>query len=151
MTKLCSACLLGAKCRFDSKSKANKKIIELSKKETLIPVCPEHLGGLPTPRESAGIHGGTGYDVLEGKATVRTVNNGTDVTENFVKGANAVLQIAKCMNIKEVILKQKSPSCGCGKTWQLDDCFTNHIIDGDGVTTALLKKNSIKVIPEDVF
>jgi len=49
--KICSGCLLGIECRYDGKSKPNKKIIELSKKETLIPVCPEQLGGLPTPRE----------------------------------------------------------------------------------------------------
>jgi len=142
--RLCSACLLGIKCRYDGDSKPNKKVINLAKKEILIPVCPEQLGGLPTPREPAEILG-DGSEILEGKAKVIT-RSGRDVTQNFIRGAEQVLKLAKLLNVKEVIFKQKSPSCGCGKIF--NGAFSNTLIDGDGVTTALLKKNGVKVISE---
>lgn len=134
--KLCSACLLGVKCRYDGKSKLNKKVIKLARKESLIPVCPEQLGGLPTPREPA-----------EQKGKKVLTRSGRDITHYFTKGAQKVLAIAKLLNIKKAILKQKSPSCGCGKIY--DGTFSGRVIKGDGVTTALLKKNGIKVLSED--
>jgi len=143
--KLCSVCLLGIKCRYNSESKPNEKAIELFKKETLIPVCPEQIGGLPTPREPSELTG-DGSKVLEGKAKAVT-KSGRDVTENFVRGAEEVLKLANLLNVKEAILKQKSPSCGCGKIY--DGTFSNRLIEGDGVTTALLKRNGIKVISEE--
>ena len=144
--KLCSACLLGIKCRYNGKSKTNKKVLKLVKKEVLIPVCPEQLGGMATPREPAEIVGGDGRDVLKGEAKVVT-KSGKDVTENFVKGARQVLKIAKLFGIKEAILKQKSPSCGCGKIH--DGTFSGKIIKGYGATASLLKKHGIKVISEE--
>jgi uncharacterized protein YbbK (DUF523 family) len=134
--KICSLCLLGIKCRFDGESKTNAKVIELAKKETLIPVCPEQLGGLPTPREPVEQKGGRVFTI-----------SGRDVTENFKKGAEQVLQLVRLLGIKEAILKQKSPSCGCGKIY--DGNFSGTVIKGDGVTTALLKQNGIKVISEE--
>lgn len=134
--KLCSACLLGVKCRYDGLSKENEKIIALSKKEILIPVCPEQLGGLPTPREPAEQHKGEVF-----------TKSGKKVTTNFKRGAEEVLKLAKLYKIKEAILKQKSPSCGCGKIY--DGTFSGKIIPGDGVTAALLKKNRIKTFSEE--
>jgi len=134
--KLCSACLLGIRCRYDGKSKRNRKVIELTKKEILIPVCPEQLGGLPTPREPA-----------EQKGKKVFTRSGKNVTKKFLKGAKEVLRVAELFGIKEAILKQKSPSCGCGKIY--DGTFTGKLIKGDGVTTSLLKKNKIKVISEE--
>jgi len=134
--KLCSACLLGVKCRYDSKNKPDNKVIKLSKKEILIPICPEQLGGLPTPREPS-----------EQKGNKVFTKSGKDVTKNFVNGAKETLKIAKLFKIKEAILKQRSPSCGCGQIY--DGTFTGNIIKGDGVTTKLLKKNGIKVISEE--
>lgn len=134
--KLCSACLLGVKCRYDNKSKPNEKVIKLSKKEVLIPVCPEQLGGLPTPRENS---------ERQGKRVI--TKSGKDETENFKKGAREVLKIAKLFNIKEAIFKQRSPSCGSGKIY--NGAFSGKIIKGDGITTELLKKNGIKVISEE--
>lgn len=139
--KICSACLLGIKCRYDGKSKPNKKVLKMAKKEVLIPVCPEQLGGLPTPRETAEITG-DGSKVLDKKAMVIT-KSGKDVTKNFVKGAEEVLKLAKLLGIKEAILKQKSPSCGCGEIF--DGTFSGRLIKGDGVTAALLKRNGIKI------
>ena len=134
--KLCSACLLGEKCRYDGGSKPNEKIIALSKKEKLIPVCPEQLGGLPTPREPA-----------EQRAEKVFTISGKNVTLQFENGAKQVLKIAKQLGIKEAILKQRSPSCGAGQIY--DGTFSGKIIRGDGVTTALLKKNGIKVSSEE--
>ncbi len=134
--KLCSACLLGINCRYDGESKPNEKVIELSKKETLIPVCPEQLGGLRTPREAS--------EQKDGKVFTKT---GVEVTTQFKKGAEEVLKTAKRLGIKEAILKQRSPSCGCGQIYNGN--FDGTIIEGDGVTTKLLKENGIKVISEE--
>lgn len=134
--KLCSACLLGLACRFDGKGKPNARFLDLAKKEVLIPICPEQLGGLATPRE-----------VAERLDTRVVTESGEDVTEAFLKGAESVLFIAKLMRIKEAILKQKSPFCGCGKIY--DGTFSGTIIEGDGVTCELLKKEGIGVISED--
>jgi uncharacterized protein YbbK (DUF523 family) len=128
--------LLGEKCRYDGGSKPNEKIIALSKKEKLVPVCPEQLGGLPTPREPS-----------EQKAKKVFSKSGKDVTAQFENGAKQVLKIAKQLDIKEAILKQRSPSCGAGQIY--DGTFSGKIIRGDGVTTALLKKNGIKVSSEE--
>ena len=134
--KICSACLLGIKCRYDGKNKLNKKLVELAKKEILIPICPEQLGGLPTPREPA-----------EQKGKKVITKSGKDVTKNFKKGARQVLRIAKLFGIKKAILKQRSPSCGCGQIY--DGTLSGRIIKGDGVTATLLKRNGIKVISEE--
>ncbi|MBU2595789.1 DUF523 domain-containing protein [Patescibacteria group bacterium] len=134
--KIISACLLGIKCRYDGKGKLNKKVIELSKKEILIPVCPEQLGGLSTPREPA-----------EQKGKKVITKSRKDVTKNFKKGAREVLKLAKLFKIKEAILKQRSPSCGCGEIY--DGSFSDKTIKGDGVTAALLKKNRVKVVAEE--
>jgi len=144
--KLVSACLLGIKCRFDGKSKSCSKIIKLLKKEIFIPICPEQLGGLETPRAQQEIQGCSGEKVLDGKCKVLN-KNGEDVTKQFVLGAKETLRIARLLNIKEAILKQKSPSCGCGQTY--DGTFSNKFIKVNGVTTALLKRNNIKVISEE--
>lgn len=144
--KLCSACLLGVKCRYDGKSKPNEKVLALSKKEVLIPICPEQFGGQPTPRPDAEIKGGDGLDVLNNKVKV-VESNGTNVTHNFVDGAEEVLKLAKLFDVNEAILKQRSPSCGSGQIY--DGTFSKNLIKGDGVTTALLKKNGINVISEE--
>lgn len=134
--KICSACLLGIKCRYDGKEKKNRKVINLSRKEILIPICPEQLGGLSTPREPA-----------EQKGRRVVTKSGRDVSENFERGAKQVLKMAKLYGIKEAILKQRSPSCGCGQIY--DGSFSGEIIKGDGVATSLLKKNGIKVKTEE--
>jgi uncharacterized protein YbbK (DUF523 family) len=146
--KLVSACLVGVNCRYNGKNRLNKRLFRLFKEGKLISVCPELLGGLPTPRNCSEIVGGTGLDVLNGKARVID-KGGKDVTKPFLKGANEVLEIAKTMNINEAIMKSNSPSCGCGKIY--DGTFSEKLIDGDGVTVALLKKNGIKVISEEKF
>ena len=145
--RLVSACLLGIKCAWDGKDRyKNKKVIELLKNEILIPVCPEQLGGLGTPRVFQEIQKGTGADVLDGKSKVKN-KVGEDVTRQFIRGAKQALKIAKQYGIKEFIAKSKSPSCGCGLIY--DGSFSGKLIKGDGVTTALFKRNGIKAITED--
>ena len=144
--KICSACLLGIKCRYDGKSKANKKVVKLSKKEVLIPVCPEQLGGLPTPRIYQEIQKCSGEKVLAGICKVKN-KKGKDVTKEFIKGAWETIKIANLYGAKEFIGKSKSPSCGCGKIY--DGSFSGKLIKGNGVTAALLKQKGIKIISEE--
>jgi len=145
--KIISACLLGVRCVWSGDDKyKNERAIKLSKVEPLIPVCPEQWGGLSTPRVAQEIQGGTGDDVLDNKCGV--VNkDGEDVTREFIKGAEETLKIAWQLNIKEFIGKSESPSCGCGQIY--DGSFSGKLIDGDGVTTALLRRNGIRIIPEE--
>lgn len=143
--KLVSACLIGIKCRYDGKSNLNRKCLKLFKKGELIPVCPEQLGGLPTPRSPQQIQKGTGEDVLKGKCKVKN-KIGKNVTKKFIKGAKETLKIAKALDAKKAILKARSPSCGCGEIY--DGTFSGKLIKGNGVTTALLKRNKIKVYTE---
>lgn len=136
--RICSACLLGVKCRYDGSSKANTKLVQLSKKGLLIPVCPEQLAGFGIPREAA-----------EQKGRRVITKSGKDVTKQFEKGAREVLKIAKMLGAKEAILKQRSPSCGFGQIY--DGTFTGKVIKGDGVTARLLKKNGIKIVADDTL
>ena len=145
--KLMSACLLGIRCTWSGDDKyKNARAIGLSRIETLIPVCPEQLGGLATPRAPQEIQGGTGEDVLNGKCKVMN-KNGEDITNQFIRGAEETLKIVRQLNIKEFIGKSKSPSCGCGQIY--DGTFSGRLIKGDGVTTALLRRNGIRVISEE--
>ncbi len=149
--KLVSACLIGINCRYDGQSKPDEQVMRLLKREVLIPVCPEQLGGLPTPREPSGILGGDGQDVLSGRAKV-CYAKGQDVSQNFVRGAQQTLKIARLFGIKEAILKQRSPSCGCGQTQGLrheGGRYLSCLIKGDGVTAALLRENGLKLLTEE--
>jgi uncharacterized protein YbbK (DUF523 family) len=134
--KICSACLLGINCRYNNEAKPNQKVLELVKTEILIPICPEQLGGLSTPREAC-----------EQKGNKVFTKSGKDVTEYFIKGSEEVLKIAKLFGIKEAILKQRSPSCGSGKIY--NGSFNGTVINGDGVTSKLLKKNGFNVVSEE--
>jgi uncharacterized protein YbbK (DUF523 family) len=127
---LVSACLMGLCARYDGTVKPDAKCKEFLKETLWIPVCPEQLGGLPTPRPAADIIDGTGYDVLEGSAAVCT-REGDDVTAQFIQGAKQVLQIAQSHEIQGICLKARSPSCA-----------VSGII---GVTAALLNSHGFKL------
>lgn len=142
MKAIISACLLGVRCRYDGGDSRNETVMKQKETSELIPVCPEEAGGLPTPRPPAEIVGGDGDDVLNGKAKVMTVN-GTDVTDAYLKGAYHALQVAQSHGATQVILKARSPSCGCGDIY--DGTFSGTLTSGDGVTTALLKRHGITV------
>lgn len=132
---LVSACLLGVSCRYDGKSKPNENVIALKDRYNLIPVCPEIMGGLPTPRNASEIQG---YQVVMG--------DGTNVTKEYRKGAEEVLKLCRLFGCKRAVLKEKSPSCGCGKVY--DGTFSGKLIDGNGITAKLLMENGIEVFGE---
>lgn len=134
-----SACLAGCACRYDGANCADEGVTSLVERHRALPVCPEQLGGLPTPREPAEIQNGSGADVLKGKARVRD-KKGRDVTRNFVKGAEEVLRLAELVGATEAILKAESPSCGSGTI-----CSKGKSVPGDGVTASLLKQHGISV------
>ena len=142
MKVVISACLLGVRCRYDGGDSRNELVIKQKETDQLIPVCPEEAGGLSTPRPPAEIVGGDGNDVLSGKAKVMTID-GTDVTAAYLKGAHHALQVAQSNGATHVILKARSPSCGCGNIY--DGTFSGTLTTGDGVTTALLKRHGITI------
>ncbi|MGI5875507.1 MAG: DUF523 domain-containing protein [Dethiobacteria bacterium] len=141
---LVSACLLGIKTRYDGKAKLlpGSPVLPLN---MLIPVCPEQLGGLSTPRLPAEIIGGGGKEVLTGKARV-TDCKGKDVTDFYLKGARETLYIALLYGIKGAFLKDGSPSCGCSYIY--DGSFSGEKISGLGVTAALLQEHGFAIYNE---
>lgn len=145
---LVSACLIGVNCKYNGGNNFNNEILQRFKEVGIIPVCPEQLGGLSTPRTPAEIYNGDGKDVLEGVASVIT-KDGKDVTEEFIKGARETLRIAQSQGVTNAILKARSPSCGKGKIY--DGAFSGTLKQGDGVTTALLKIKGINVFSENDF
>jgi uncharacterized protein YbbK (DUF523 family) len=140
-----SACLAGHICRYDGKYAGNKTIEEFIEKNDVFAFCPEMQGGRPIPREPAEIQNGDGIDVWNNKGKVLTLS-GKDVTEEFKKGARAVLKMLQEKNISTVILKDGSPSCGSCMIY--DGTFSKSKKNGAGVTTALLRENKILVYSE---
>lgn len=140
-----SACLAGINCRYDGKSSADSRIIELVREGKAVPVCPEQLGGLGTPRPPAEICGGTGADVLDGKCIVKR-EDGTDVTDAFVKGSFETLKAARTCNAGIAIFRSLSPSCGIREIY--DGSFSGNVIKGNGVAAELLLRNGIRVLKE---
>ena len=134
--KIVSACLAGKKYRFDGCSKPCQKIIDLVEQGEAVPVCPEGLGGLSTPREPA-----------EQQGDRVITKSGRDVTEEFEQGAEAALKIAQENRCTEAVLKSKSPSCGSGKVF--DGTFSGKLVEGDGVFAKKLKDSGIEVISEE--
>jgi uncharacterized protein YbbK (DUF523 family) len=148
MNILVSACLLGTNCKYSGGNNLTSKVLELMKEHTLIPICPEQLGGLTTPRKPCEIDTGDGSDVLAGHAKVMN-NKGEDLTEQFVKGAQETLNLAKLYGCTSAILKANSPSCGCRTIY--DGSFTGKHKEGSGVTTQLLLDNGVLVMTENDF
>ena len=135
---LVSACLLGLRCRYNTEPVTNERVLALAKTHPFVPVCPEQLGGLSTPRPPA-----------ERKGERVVDKNGTDVTDAFIKGAEQTLLLARTLGCQTAILKARSPSCGHGRIY--DGTFTGALIPGSGVTAELLAKNGIRVFTEDEF
>ncbi|WP_430481970.1 DUF523 domain-containing protein [Rossellomorea marisflavi] len=141
-----SACLAGMKVRYNGTDCLEDVIGEMVSSGKAVTVCPEILGGFQTPREPAEIQGGTGEDVLDGTARVLD-RSGADVTDQYVAGAAETLAICRKMGATEIVLKENSPSCGSSMIYNGD--FSGEKIPGEGVTTALLKRNGIKVWSEE--
>lgn len=138
MNVIISACLLGMNCRYDGNGFQTDIYSKLKDKVNLIPVCSEQMGGLTTPRLP-----------VEIKNSMAVNKSGEDCSEQFKKGAEEVLNIAKMYNCKIAILKSNSPSCGFNKIY--DGTFSGKLIDGDGITSELLHRNGIKIFNEKNF
>ncbi len=149
---LVSACLAGFNTRYDGTNCGYPEIIELVASGKAIPLCPEQLGGLPTPRPPIRFIEGDGKDLLKEWAvrsselkgeniTVFAMGaDGVDYSKNLLNGAEEVLRIAEMFTVNKALLKDGSPSCGVFKVW-----VNNRKVKGCGVTTAVLKKNGIIV------
>lgn len=137
---------MGVPCRYDGRHCRTQEVQQLVADGKAVPVCPEQIGGLSTPRLPAEIVGGDGDDVLDGKAKVID-KEGQDVTEAFIRGAEATLRVAQTIGAKEAVLKERSPSCGSCVIY--DGTFQGVKQAGQGVTAALLRRNGIKVVSED--
>ena len=134
MKILISACLLGVCCRYDGASKAHPLVLALAERHTLVPVCPEQLGGLPTPRPPAERRDG------------RVVTGSGDVTEQYRRGAEETLKLCQLLGCEAAVLKERSPSCGHGQIY--DGTFSGVLTVGDGVTAELLTAHDIPVYGE---
>lgn len=136
MNILVSACLLGLNCKYSGGNNISEKIVELRNRYNLIPVCPEQLGGLATPRNPAEISKGLIFD-----------SQGKDVTEYFKKGARETLSVARLFNCPIAILKSQSPSCGIGRVY--DGTFEGRLVPGMGMTARILQESGITVICDE--
>lgn len=145
---LVSSCLAGLATRYDGGDNYQEEIAKLLQQGKAILVCPEQLGGLPTPRLPAEIVGGNGGDVLDGRARVMTIEGG-DVTLEFIRGAQQALNTAQAVQAKYAILKESSPSCGSCMIY--DGTYSKNKQPGFGVTAALLQRQGIEVFSENNF
>lgn len=131
-----SACLAGVECRYNGSPFPIPVIVNMVKKGFALPVCPEILGGFSIPRPPAEIRNGR-----------IVLNTGEDVTEQFLRGAQAAFSIASTIGCQKAIVKSKSPTCGCGRIY--DGTFSGTLIAGDGIFTKLLKEHGIEVLTEE--
>jgi uncharacterized protein YbbK (DUF523 family) len=136
---LVSACLLGLATRYDGGTAANDTLRAFAASHRVIPVCPEQLGGLATPRSKSFFSSGDGQAVLKGRAKVMS-ESGKDVTENFLRGAKQTTAVARLTGARFAVLKEKSPSCGVLKVY-----VNAELSDGCGVTAAVLKQLGIEI------
>ena len=132
---LISACLLGRNCKYNGGSNYTPLVEELKKRFDLVPVCPECLGGLPIPREPS--------ERVGDKVLSRA---GVDVTAAFRRGAEKALAIARQEGVKRAVLKERSPSCGCGGIY--DGTFTGAVVPGSGVAAELLLSCGVEIFGE---
>ena len=148
-----SACLAGINCRYDGKNTFDDRIAALVREGRAIPLCPEVLGGLPTPRESCEIVGTKPEPDSQNKKVNRGDGSrgrqvlgasGADHTEAYQEGAEKTLAICRIAGIDTAILQDRSPSCGFGRIY--DGSFTGRLNEGNGVTAEQLSKNGIKVV-----
>lgn len=139
---LVSACLAGVRCRYDGGDCPDDEVLALVRQGRALPVCPEQLGGLPTPRVPAEVVGGDGGDVIAGLAKVVT-REGRDVTDAYLRGARETVRLARETGASRAILKARSPSCGAGTIY--DGTFSRRTRPGDGVAAVLLKQAGLDV------
>ncbi|HNX74320.1 MAG TPA: DUF523 domain-containing protein [Candidatus Rifleibacterium sp.] len=141
-----SACLLGIQCSYKATASADflQGPLLLQQDFELVPVCPEQLGGMPTPRIPSELVS-SAKEVLAGRGRV-LAKDGRDVTDCFIRGAGEVLRLARLFAVELVVLKTRSPSCGLKSVY--DGTFSGKLIVGSGVTARLLLDNGFKVLDE---
>lgn len=139
MEYVVSACLAGVRCRYDGTDHFLHEVAQLVASGRALPICPEQLGGLSTPRSPAEIIGGDGRSVLKGTTNVLTKDR-VDVTKAYLIGAREALKLARLVGARKAITKERSPSCGCKYIYR-----GNEIIPGKGVMVALFEKEGIEV------
>ena len=132
MKIIVSSCLLGENCKYNGGNNRNEKLLRLLSGHTVIPVCPEVLGGLPTPRVPA--------EIVNGRVTNR---EGISVDEAFRKGAEKALEIAQKEQPDLIILQSRSPSCGVKQIY--DGTFSGTLIPGKGVFAEMVRKAGFRV------
>ena len=133
-----SACLAGEPCRYDGGCSPSPAVQRLIRAGQALPVCPETLGGLPTPRVPSEIRGG------------RVVaKDGTDVTDAFTRGAEEALRLAHENGCAAAILKARSPSCGSGEIY--DGTFTGTRVPGEGVFARMAREAGLEIWNEETF
>lgn len=133
---LISACLLGEACRYDGKSVPCPAAVALAERREVVPICPEVMGGLPTPRIPS-----------ELEPNGRVVNaRGRDVTNAFERGAQAVAALAKERGCTKAVLKSRSPSCGVREVY--DGSFGGNLMPGQGVTAKALRAIGVELYDE---
>ncbi|MDH0731666.1 DUF523 domain-containing protein [Pseudomonas sichuanensis] len=143
---LVSACLLGQPVRYDGRASGHPDLLQRWQAEgRVVPLCPEVAGGLSTPRPAAEIPGGQGGQVLDAQVQVLTAS-GEDVSAAFMAGAQRALELVRRHGIRVAVLKSGSPSCGNRQTY--DGTFTGVKVAGEGVTTALLRREGVQVFSE---
>lgn len=145
---LVSACLLGLPTAYDGRGHPVAELIRLAALGRAIPVCPEVAGGLSVPRPPAEIVGGSGGDVLDGRTRVLAVT-GEDVTEAYIRGAETALTLVRRYGIRLAVMKARSPSCSPSGIY--DGTHTRRLVTGEGVTVALLRREGVQVISEELL
>jgi uncharacterized protein YbbK (DUF523 family) len=142
---LVSSCLLGLATRYDATDNVSPEVLDYLKNHQLIPipVCPEQLAGLPTPRPKCWFTHGAGEEVLAGNGALCD-EQGRDVGAQFLRGAEQTLKLAQLSGCRQAILKQRSPSCGSAKVHR-----NGQLVSGLGVTAALLKRHGITLLSEE--
>lgn len=133
---LVSACLAGVNCKYNGENNLNPQVMELVKSGQAVLICPEQMGGLPTPRLASEIIGDKVFNT-----------SGENLTDNFQRAAHECLRLAKLYGITRAVLKERSPSCGVHTIY--DGSFSGKKISGSGITTRLLIENGIEVISEE--
>ncbi|MGM0213237.1 DUF523 domain-containing protein [Enterococcus sp. AZ109] len=141
-----SSCLAGICCRYDGDHNQIDSLRQLVNEEKALTICPEVLGGLPTPRTPAEIIGGDGFDVWDDVARV-VDKTGRDVTDMYKAGAIKAYNEFARLDVTQVILKERSPSCGSQLIY--DGTFSGIRKKGVGVATAYFIKQGIQVFSEE--
>lgn len=143
-----SSCLLGISARYDGGHNASELLLRYAGRGCFLPLCPEQLGGLSTPRQPAEITGGDGQDVLAGRARV-IGQSGVDLTAAFTRGAEQLLTIVRTFPVTAAILKARSPSCGVGRIY--DGSFSHTQTAGSGVAAVVLAALGLPLYTEETI